>query len=173
VDVGGLAVKGSAKGKGGVVTPKGSLAGSGGTTTVSLKLAFVLDGVARRLNGTVTGTITDTTGSKAAISAPCALDLPAGMDGTYRLPVDLILDATKGSITGTGTLTLANGRTVALLVKGRRAGGVTSLQFAGDKLTNPAFAAVKLKLTVKAYTNATAHIRAMSGKAFGQSLKWP
>jgi|GEM_PF-1186507 len=172
-DAGNLALKGKAKGKAGVVTVKGGLAGGNTSTSVSLKLAFTLDGAARRLNGTLTGSVSDTVGGKAAISATCALDLPAGMDGTYRLPVDLILDAGKGTIAGTGTLTLSNGRTVALLVKGKRSGGVTSLRLAGDKLAGPAFAAVKLKLAIRTYAHGEAYIQAMAGKAFGQSLKWP
>jgi len=172
LDVPNLVFKGKAKGKAGGVTIKASLAGAAGAASAALKLALTLDGAALTLTGAVTGSVTDTTGAKAAIDAPCTLALPAGMDGTYRLPVDLLLDA-KGGITGTSTLALANGRTVALLVKGKRSGGVALLQFAGDTLASPAFAAVKLKLTVRAYTNGTADIVATSGKAFGQSLKWP
>jgi|GEM_PF-1187983 len=173
IDVRNLAFSGKAKGKAGSVTIKASLTGSNASTSVSLKLTLTLDGTARRLSGTATGSISDALGGKASISGPCALDIPAGMDGTYRLPLDLLLDPGKGTIVGTGTLVLSNGRTVALLVKGKRVAGLASLQCAGDKLMAPAFAAIKLKFSIRAYTNGTAEIRAMSGKAFGQSLKWP
>lgn len=171
-DLAGMVVKGSAKGKAGVVSVKGGLAGSSGSTAVSLKLNLTLDPEALTLNGTVTGKIADTVGGNAAVNSAVILPLPVGMDGTYQLPIDLLLDA-KGAITGTGTLTLANGRAVTLLVKGKRAGGMTALQFAGDKVADPAFAAVKLKLLITTYSNGTAHIEAISGKALGQSLKWP
>jgi hypothetical protein len=172
-DVANLPIKGSGKGKAGVVTVKASTKGTGGTSTVSLKLALTLDAGALTLTGVVSGSVSDTVAGKVAVNVPgVVLALPVGMDGSYRLPVHLILDA-KGGVTGTGNLTLVNGRTVALLAKGKRAGAVTSLQLAGDKLANAAFGAIKMKLTIRTYANGTADIQAMAGKAFGQSLKWP
>jgi hypothetical protein len=172
-DVGNLPVKAKAKGKGGVVTVKGSFKGVAGITSVSLKLTLTLDSTSLSLGGLVTGKLSDTAGASASVDSPVTLGLPVGMDGTYRLPVDLVLDATKGAVTGRSTLTLSNGRAAALLVKGKRAGGLTLLQFAGDKAADAAFGAIKLKLTVRTYSNRTADIQAMAGKAFGQSLKWP
>lgn len=171
-DVANMPIKGRAKGKAGILTFKGSMSGTSGTTTVSLKLTLTLDPATLALTGTVTGSISDTTAGKIAVNSPCALALPAGMDGTYLLPVHLVLDA-KGGITGTSVLTLSNGRVVALLVKGKRSGGTAVLKLSGDKLANPAFGAIKLKLTIRTYSNGTADIQAMAGKAFGQSLKWP
>jgi len=173
VDIPNMAFKGSGKGKAGVVTVKGSVGGAAGTASASFKLALTLDVPALSLVGTVSGKVSDSVGGNATVSGPMALALPAGMDGSYRLPVHLILDGSKGTITGTSRMTLVNGRIVDLLVKGKRSSGVALLQLAGDKVANPAYGAIKMKITVRTYTNATADVEAMSGKAFGQSLKWP
>jgi hypothetical protein len=171
-DVGTMPVRAKCQGKLGTVTIKGSLAGSGGATKVSLKLTLTLDAATMSLTGMVTGRITDGVGGRAAVSAPCALALPADMDGTYRLPVSLH-DGGGAAIAGRGTLILANDRPVELLIKGRRAAGLALLRAVGDRGADPAFGAVALNLTIRTYTDGTADFRATTGKAFGQSLRWP
>jgi len=94
------------------------------------------------------------------------------MDGTFALTVNLDADA-KGKIVGTGLMALANGRAVALGVKGKTTAGVTALQLTGDKTANALFGAVKLKLTIETFSNGTGNILALSGSAFGQALQWP
>jgi hypothetical protein len=161
--------KGSSDGKNGALTIRGGMAGGNGTTSVTLKLSLAVTG--RTLAGVVTGVVTNTSGGRVAINSQCVFDLPAAMDGTYRLPTDLTL-GTRGAITGTSTLILANGRTIPLLVKGKRVGAQTTLELSGNRATNPAFAAVSFTLTVRTYTNRTAGIRGLGGKAFGQILSW-
>jgi hypothetical protein len=164
-----LQVRGSSSGKNGSLTVRLGLTGANATTSVSLRLSLALSG--RTLSGVASGSVTDTVGGRLAISAPCALDLPAAMDGTYRLPTDLVLGS-RGAIRGTSTLTLANGRTVNLLVTGRRQGSQTLLDFAGDPAADPAFAAVSFKMTVRTYSSGDAGVRMLSGRAFGQILSW-
>jgi len=175
IDVGGMPISGKVKGKAGVVTLKATIAGAagsaGGKTAVSLKLSATLDG--GHLVGTVTGMVVDTAGGKQDFQAPLGLALPPGMDGTYHLPVELLLDA-KGGIGGDGILVLSNGRTVVLVVKGRRQpDGTALLGLAGDAAVDPAFKAVRVRLSVRTLSDGRGIILGISGKALGQSLKWP
>ena len=168
---------GSVIGKAGVVRARLSLRGSNATSSASLTLDLVLDG--RTLVGTAKGSVTHTEGGRARLAAvPCVLaGLPENMDGTYLLSLDLVLNATRRTITGTALLSLpstsADPRTVALVVKGRQHGTQAQLQLTGDRNANPAFGAVRFRLTIEPYTDGTAAIRALSGGAFGQDLRWP
>ncbi len=164
-----LQVRGSSSGRNDELTFRGGVTGANATTSVSLRLSLAL--VGQTLAGVVNGSVTDAVGGRLLINAPCVFNLPAAMDGTYRLPTDLVLGA-RGAISGTSTLILANGRTAALLVKGRRQGGLTTLEFRGNPAADPAFAAISFRLTVRTYTNHLAGIRALAGKAFGQILSW-
>jgi hypothetical protein len=160
---------GSVIGKNGSLTVRGGLTGANATTTVTLRLSLTLDGLA--LSGVASGRVTTTAGGREPISAPCTLGLPAAMDGTYRLPTHLTLGA-RGMITGTSTLTLVNGTTAALLVTGRRHGSTTTLEFVGNRAADPAFGAIRFRLTVRAFSNRMAGIRTLTGNAFGQILIW-
>jgi hypothetical protein len=168
--VSGMPVRGSSSGRNGSLTVRGSLADANATTAASLKLSLAL--VGRTLTGVVTGSVTDrTTGTRLLISAPCVLNLPDDMTGAYQLPTDLTLGA-RGAISGTSTLILGNGRTVPLLVSGRRLGSQTTLTLTGDRTADPAFSAIRFTLTVRTYTDNLAGIRALAGEAFGQIFTW-
>ncbi|MBN2450695.1 MAG: cadherin-like domain-containing protein, partial [Lentisphaeria bacterium] len=166
-----LTVKAKAKGKAGAVSVKMSL--SGRTDTASAKIKLPLTLVGTRLEGTAAAKLSHNVGGKASVSGPCALDVPAGMDGSFTMPLHLDLDAAKGSVNGTGELVLSNTRPIALVAKGKFGYEQTALQVAGDKLADPLFGAVKLKLSVETAADGTAAILTLKGKAFGQSIVSP
>jgi hypothetical protein len=169
----GLTFRGRCQGRSGIVMLKGRLAGSEGTTAVSLALSLALNGAS--LQGMAYGTVTDTVGGATAVASPCVLPLPAGVDGTYSISVDLHLDPGRGSVRGTGILRLApallDPRTVALRGSGRGSRGTTLLHLAGDPSVNPAFNAVRCTLRIVTYTGELATIETLSGKALGQHLR--
>lgn len=165
----GMPIKGSCSGKNGSLTVRGSMAGTYGTTSVSLNLSLAL--VGRTLTGVATGKVSDTAGTRRTVNSRCVFNLPEAIGSTYRLPTELTLGA-RGAVTGTSTLTLASGRPVRLLVAGKRSGQLTTLQLTGNKALNPASTAITFKLTIQTFTNGTASIRTLAGKAFGQVLSW-
>jgi len=173
IDVDALRLTGIVRGSRGVVSAKITLSGANATTRVALKLALTLTDL--RLTGVASGRITDTVGGKATIADTCVAERSDGgtMDGSYSLPVNLSLNQTRGTITGTGWLTLSNGRIIEMRIAGRRANGLASLRLVGDASIDPGFGAVKLRLIVETYASRNADIITLSGQAFGQSLKWP
>jgi hypothetical protein len=169
VDIPGT-LRGEAKGSAGAVSATISLGGSSPSSSARATLLLAL--TAGDLAGRFTCRIVDTAGGRNLAAGPCAYALPADMDGSFGLTVDLDPSA-RGSIRGTGLMTLSNGRTVALLARGRTKAGVTALQLAGDTRADPLFGAVTLKLTIRTFSNGTGRILDLSGTAFGQNINWP
>ncbi|MBN2449257.1 MAG: carboxypeptidase regulatory-like domain-containing protein [Lentisphaeria bacterium] len=164
-----LTFKGKAGGKGGEVTAAPGLSGQEGATKVKVKLQLALD--ADELEGVYSGSVADKEGGKDKISGDCALGLDPAMTGDFALDLILVRDD-KGKVEGTGTLTLANGRPIPVLVKGKDGDDSVALQIAGDKAQDTAAAAVKLKLEGRCWSNGTLEVLSLSGKAFGQTLGW-
>jgi len=171
VDVYLNAVSGSVTAKAGRLTAKLSLRGNLSGTSASLQLSLTRSGLA--LVGNATGSLTDRLAGRADIRSACTLAMPAGMDGSYSLPVDLVLTEATGAVTGSAVLTLSNGRRVDLTVTGRHSAPLAMLELRGDGAANPSFAPVECRVTVEPYSGGTAAIRSLSLSAFGQILTWP
>ncbi|MBN2450798.1 MAG: hypothetical protein JXR77_10440, partial [Lentisphaeria bacterium] len=165
-----LTVKGKVSGKSGAVAASISLSGKTATSTVKLKLALSLGG--DTLVGACSGRVADGLGGTDKLADGCVLALDAAMNGEFQLGMGLEQNE-KGAITGTGVLTLANGREVPVLIKGKESKGVLALQVVGDKALDPLAGAVKLKLAVRTLSNGAAEAQTLQGKAFGQRLAWP
>jgi hypothetical protein len=165
-----LTIRGKVTGRVGAVTVAINLSGRNATSSAKAKLTMTL-GVTG-LAGAYSVRLSDTTGGKDSPSGACAMDLPPDMDGTVLMPINLALDP-NGTVTGTGLLTLANGRAVDLLLRGRKGSGNTLLRALGNRGEDPAFGAVTLTLNVVTLTNATATVNSLTGVAFGQFPSWP
>ena len=164
-----VTVKAKAKGQAAIVSPKVSLSGSSATSSAKVKLTLAVD--VGNLEGTFSASVADDVGGRDKATGACVYAIPAGMDGTFLITVSLAVDL-KGKIAGTGLIALSNDREIDLVVKGKTKAGVTSLKLAGDKASNPLFGAVKLKMNIETFSNGTAHILSLSGKAFGQTITW-
>jgi hypothetical protein len=166
-----LPIKGSAKGSAGALTVKLSLKGAdpARTASASLALNLVLHPEARQLVGPVTGSIT-VAGTTTPVAETVSLDIPAPMDGTWTLAFQLARAAK--SITGTAMLTLSDGVECPFLVKGRPgANGTAALSLAGDP-ADPDAKGIKIKTTITPFGGGRARLDALSGKGYGQTLKW-
>ncbi len=171
VDVYLNAVTGSVTAKAGRLTVKLALRGNLSGTSAALQLSLTRSGLA--LVGNATGSLTDRLAGRADIRSACTLAMPVGMDGSYSLPVDLVLTEATGAVGGTAVLTLSNGRRVDLTVTGRHNAPLAMLEMRGDSAANPSFAPVECRVTVEPYSGGTAAIRSLSLSAFGQILTWP
>jgi hypothetical protein len=169
-----LAVKGSARGSGGAVTvtltATGSQAGTaaepGLNAKVALTLNLTLDIHNRRLLGAAT--LNQKTGRVSAlIPAYCELALPAGMDGTYSVLLQLVLAGTR--LTGTAVLTLSNGADYLFAVKGTFPGDACLLTLAGHK-TDPPAKSIKMGLALRTLEGSAAQIDRLDLTGYGQTL---
>jgi hypothetical protein len=165
-----LGIKGTAAAKSGAVFATLTLSGKHGTANVKLRMKLALDN--GRLAGAYTGTVSDTGDDRDPIRGLCALVLDPAMDGSHEMTFTLQRNA-KGAITGFGTLTLPGRAPLPLLVKGKEAKGTVTLQGVGNRVMDPTAGSLKLKLTVRTFSNGTMEILTLSGTAFGQTLCWP
>jgi hypothetical protein len=165
-----VTLRGRASGQGGVVTVAIRLSGMNATSSATAKL--ILTREASGLVGAYAVSLGLASGGNDSVSGTCALALPAGMDGSFRLGVDLV-QHDRAMVTGSGRLTLSNGRAVDLLIRGRSAGGTTLLHVEGDGTIDPLFGALQLALQITTFSNHAADITTLSGKAFGQRVNWP
>ncbi|MBN2450362.1 MAG: InlB B-repeat-containing protein [Lentisphaeria bacterium] len=165
-----LVIKGKAKGKAGLLTLKLGLSGSAGDASAKLKMTLARNGL--NLDGTCAVSVKDKVAGSDKVTVQVTMNIPADMDGTYALTIDLHTDE-KGKIVGDGLLRLSNGTTVDMLVKGALKGGLVTLQVYGNKGVDALFGAVKFKMGVETYSNGAAKVVWISGKGFGQSIQWP
>lgn len=166
-----MPIRGAVKGTRGSLTMKGSLKGTdpGKTVTVALTLNLALNAAERQLTGRLTGWVRTGAGSDA-VDDEVTLSIPADMDGTWTLRFDL--GQAGRTVTGTATLTLANGDRHSLVVKGRTAGGsAAALSLTGDP-SDPAAKAIRIRTTITPLEGSQARLEAFSGKGYGQSLGW-
>jgi hypothetical protein len=166
-----MPVKGSVKGASGSITMKGTLKGTAPDKTVSvaLTLNLTVDTANRRLTGPLTGSV-KSGGVTTAVNQDLALDLPAGMDGTWTLTLHLAQAGT--AVGGTALLTLANGADYAFSVKGKTGpANAAVLTLTGDR-ADPAAKALKLKAGIVPLADGTARIESLAGKAYGQAITW-
>jgi hypothetical protein len=166
-----MPIKGSVKGASGSITMQGTLKGAdpAKTVSVSLKLVLAVDATDGRLAGQMTGSV-KSGGTTTAVNQDVALDIPAPIDGTWRLLLTLAQGA-KG-IAGTATLTLSNGADHAFVVKGKAGAGGTAVLSLAGAAADPAAKAIKIKAMVTPLAGRWAELEALAGRGYGQTLVW-
>jgi C1A family cysteine protease len=168
--IGPMPVRGTVKGSAGAVTVRLTMRGAdaGQETAAALTLTLALDHGARRLAGAAVGTI-EVGGRATPVSTVVALDLPAPMDGSWGLSLQLwsVMSAT----TGTARLTLSNAVEYTSAVKGKVRGNATVLSSAGAP-ADPAARGIRIKVTVIPLEGGWATVQSFCGRAYGQALFW-
>ncbi|MBN2450100.1 MAG: SBBP repeat-containing protein [Lentisphaeria bacterium] len=171
-----LTIKGKVKGARGVVSLKASAKGrlkgipgdAAAKVQAALKITLALEPDTRLLTGQIVAKVKRGKESQTW-TAPVQWALPADMDGTFTQAFDLL--AIGVNVTGTGTLTLSNGRACLLEATGTAGNGELKLQLAGDS-NDPDSRGIRMQLVVLPGEEGAATLEGCSGKAFGQSLRW-
>jgi hypothetical protein len=128
-------------------------------------LNATLDPVARTLNGPISGKLCVPGLGCQTIGTNTTLNLPANMDGTWELKLNI--QTSGSSVTGTATVTLSNGRELPHTVTGSYSSstGISKLKLKG---TGEA-ARTALSTTV----DGTGNVTTLKGKLFGQAVAFP
>ena len=164
-----LVVKGSGKGKAGILMVKLGLKGVLGANKLAMKMTLQLNPAEARLEG-VTALKGALDGAKIKVTDDdTILHVPPGMDGTWDLVFNLAFDGK--TITGDAMLTMSNGTDFLFLVKGKVKNGLAAIGLKGDP-SDPAAKAVKIKASIRTLEGEQAAIELIKGKAFGQTLAW-
>lgn len=166
-----MPVRGSVKGAGGSVTLKGTLKGATAdrAVSVSLAMALTLEPSGLRLVGPLTGSV-KSGGATTPVRQDLTLPVPAHMDGTWALELDL--DQNGRGIVGTAALVLTSGARSACTVKGTAGAGSTAVLRLSGAPADPAAKAVRIRATVTPLEGGWARLDALSLKAYGQRLAW-
>jgi len=167
-------IKGKVKGKNNIVTLKYKVKGkgyayiSGEYTDAKLedKVSLELDESGGSLVGTVNRKICAKGLGCEKTKAGVSVDVPDGMTGNSILLIDIESVGKGKKLEGDATLTLSNGDTYNLYVKGNSKNDETKLSLKGSDEESKA---VKIKLTINAETMDCTFF---SGKVLGQSLKY-
>jgi hypothetical protein len=169
-------IKGKVKGKNNIVTLKYKVKGegyayiSGEYTDAKLedKVSLELDESGGSLVGTVNRKICAKGLGCEKTEADVSVDVLDGMTGNSTLLIDLDSDEKGKKLKGAATLTLSNGDTYNLYVKGKYNSKNDEMKFS-LKGSDEESKAVKIKLTIDAETMGCTFF---SGKVLGQSLKY-
>lgn len=166
-----LSVRGSAQGAAGALALTLALQGGDVANGVRVALSFrlALDPSARQLSGRVSGSRSVHGVTTPLSASPVALALPAAMDGTWVLHLDLVW-GDKG-IRGTGLLSLSNGVTYSHAVSGKYADQAALLTLVG-RPAYPTVRGTRIGATVAPLEGATTRLTAFSGTLYGQTLGW-
>jgi hypothetical protein len=162
-----MPVRGSVRGSAGVVRVKIALQGVDATRTtrVALALDLAVNAGTRQLVGRMLGTV-KVGAARTPVATAVAVAIPAPMDGTWTLALELVQNAR--SITGTALLTLSNGVDYSFPVLGRVAGQAVVLKLAGgaeDRLSG-----IGMWTTVTPLEGHWARLEALTANAYGQTL---
>jgi hypothetical protein len=160
-----LPIRGATRGLGGalLVTLGGKSAATTDTASAALAFSLTLNAATRQLLGPVTGTIT-IDGVTAPVSETVVLNIPPPMDGAWTLRFELAPAGT--GVTGTATLTLANGVQHLYTVRGKLSGQTVLASL--SSLNDPA--AKSLRTAITPLAGGGARLNALSGKSYGQSM---
>ena len=109
--------------------------------------------------------------NRASFSVPLEVISPVDMDGSYSVLLDL--RSTGSKVRGTGVLSLSGGTECPLSVRGRMKRRDTVLRIRGNRRVNPAFSGIRLRVRTTPLEDGSAHLHAISGRAFGQTIAWP
>jgi hypothetical protein len=157
-----LGVRLSVKGSGEFTVDLGE-----GPLTGPLKgsLNATLDPATRTLNGPIVAKLCIPKAGCETVSTNTTLNLPANMDGTWELTLNV--QTSGSSVTGTATVTLSSGRELPYTVTGSYSSstGISKLKLKG---TGEA-ARTALSTTVDGAGN----LLTLKGKLFGQPLLFP
>jgi hypothetical protein len=166
-----LSVRGTVRGKAGAAVARIRLRGADEEEGVEVGLALnlALDPDGGRLVGRATGTVA-ADGMSLPIDAQVGLPIPAPMDGTWALLLQLVPEA-RG-IGGTAVLRLANGAEQLYTVKGRNAGQTAALLSLSADPADPLARGTRLKLGVTTLAGGWARLESFSGRGYGQTLAW-
>lgn len=165
-----LAVRGSAKGSGGALQVRLEMSGAAAANAARAVLGFnlFLDQASRQLRGPVRGSL-GSGASSTPVDETAALAIPSAMDGTWQLRLDLAQGTRE--VTGSVTLTLANGVEHLYVLRCRPAGPAVR----GSLTADPAAGSTqspRVTATLTALAGGWARLEALSGKGYGQSLLW-
>jgi hypothetical protein len=131
------------------------------TGTFSERLRGFLDPTNRTVIASINNASCQPDRTCETLGTNVVFNLPANMDGTWSLALNL---ATSNKvITGTATVELSNGRLLNFAVKGATATRTLRLKGTNDT--------VRSTLTVNVSTNG--QLRSLKGRLFGQSLAYP
>jgi hypothetical protein len=165
-----MPVKGSVRGASGNITMKGTLRGADPASAVSVSLSLLLavDTANRQLLGRMSGSVR-TNGTTTPVDAPVTLALPAAMDGTWTLRLQL--EHSDRGVAGTALLTLADGVARAFTVQGKAHAASVMLSLTGAP-ADPAAKAIQIRTTIAPLEGGWARLESLSGRAYGQALTW-
>ena len=166
-----MPIRGSVRGSAGVLAVTLALEGADAARTVRVSLSFrlALEPVARQLTGTVSGSRTANGTTTPVPSQPVTLAIPAPMDGTWTLRLDLVLG--DRSIRGTALLTLSNGVGYVHTVGGTYADQAAILTLSG-RPGYPALMGSRITTTLAPLEGAPPQMTAFSGTFYGQTIAW-
>jgi hypothetical protein len=166
-----MPIVGCVRGTSGSLTMKGALKGAdpGRTVSVALAVALAVDTAKRQIEGTVTGSLRSG-GVTTVVNENLVLDIPAPMDGTWTLALDL--DQSGTTVSGTALLTFSNGVDYTFAVKGKTGANGTAVLALAGAATDAAAKAIKIKTAITPLVDGWARIDAFSGKGYGQALGW-
>jgi len=169
-----VAIRGTVRGRDGAVVAQLSLTGQRtglpgqplARASASGSLNLALDPSRRTLNGRAQLSVI-LGAERLAISSACVTPLPAPMDGSFRLDLQLDLDGT--AVDGAATLTLANGVAYSLIANGVYKDPVSDLTLTPDP-SDPAAQGIRLRLVVLTREDRSAVVQSLSGGLGGQVL---
>jgi hypothetical protein len=167
-----LCVRGSVRGQGGAVSPRVSLKVRDATDAgdyVSLAFDLTLDASHARLAGVMTGRVGVGGVAIPAAGASVVLDIPATMDGSWALQVQLAPSAR--TVSGTAQLRLSNGVSYAYTLGGRRS-GQTALSVLTAAPSDPAARRLAIRTAVVVQEGDWARLDALLVRGYGQSVFW-
>jgi hypothetical protein len=165
-----LTVRGAVRTAGGKVLAKLTLQGTDSARTVraALALDLTLDVGLRQVRGPARGTLRTAAGM-TPVTDEVALALPAAMDGTWTLFLDLARQGRADS--GTALLTLSNGAEQLFAAVGRSSGPAFVLSLSGAA-TDPAAKGIGIRATAIPSGGGWARLEAFATLDFGQRLGW-
>ena len=128
-------------------------------------LNATLDPGARTLNGPISGKLCIPGAGCETIGTNTTLTLPANMNGSWTLTLNV--QTTGSSVTGTATVTLSNNRELSYDVTGSYSSstGLSKLKLKGTG------GAVRSSLSVT--VNGAGNVQTLKGKLFGQPVAFP
>ncbi|MBI3853805.1 MAG: hypothetical protein HY298_26570 [Verrucomicrobia bacterium] len=168
-------VKGSVKTLNGVgvvsatvsVRGTGTIEGAPRSYSASIKYALVIDASTKMLVGHAKGKASASGLGSAPIDEDIAFPVPAGMDGSWTLALDIMPTGTK--LDGTASITLSNGRMLPFDLNGSYSGTTDMSKIKLKGTVNGADDATGSKLGLLTGGSA-AVLDAVAGKVLGQSF---